>query len=82
MIFKSIEASTELLLRRPLRPLQPLPVPIASLTNVPASNAIWRWYRGKLAEDDAGIVVEEGEEEDASNLACMGFFGQRRRQEG
>ena len=57
-------------------------MPIASLTNVPASNAIWRWYRGKLAEDGGGIVVDEGEEGDAGNLACMGFFGQRRRQAG
>lgn len=54
---------------------QPFPVPIASLTDVPPSNAIWRWYRGKLEDD--GIVVDEGEEEDASNLSCMGFFGER-----
>ena len=54
-------------------------MPIASLTDVPPSNAIWRWYRGKL--EGGGIVVEEGEE-DASNLSCMGFFGERRRQSG
>ena len=59
--------------------LQPFPVPIASLTDVPPSNAIWRWYRGKLDEDR--IVVDEGEE-DASNLSCMGFFGERRQPSG
>ena len=58
---------------------QPFPVPIASLTDVPPSNAIWRWYRGKLDEDT--IVVDEGEE-DASNLSCMGFFGERRQPSG
>ena len=54
-------------------------MPIASLTDVPPSNAIWRWYRGKLDEDR--IVVDEGEE-DASNLSCMGFFGERRQPSG
>ena len=68
------ESNEETLVRH-----QPFPVPIASLTDVPPSNAIWRWYRGKLDEDS--IVVDEGEE-DASNLSCMGFFGERRQPSG
>ena len=54
-------------------------MPIASLTDVPPSNAIWRWYRGKMEGDV--IVIEEGQE-DATNLSCMGFLGERRRSSG
>ena len=71
--------SSKTIMEKPHVCNQPFPVPIASLTDVPPSNAIWRWYRGKLEDD--GIVVEEGEE-DASNLSCMGFFGERRRLSG
>ena len=53
---------------------QPFPVPISSLSGVPASNAIWRWFRGRIAQDSAVVEVTDPEEE-ASNLARMGFFG-------
>jgi hypothetical protein len=27
---------------------QPMPVPISTLTEIPANNSVWRWYRGNF----------------------------------
>ena len=52
---------------------QPLPVPIASLTEIKANNSIWRWYEGSLNRENMTVTVLGNEE--AVNLSQMGFFG-------
>ena len=52
---------------------QQFPVPVSSLTELKADNALWRWYRGSMAEDGGGVSVEE----DGAMLLKMGFFGER-----
>lgn len=51
---------------------QPFPVPIASLTEIKASNSIWRWYTGVW---DDRLKCVQVKEEQGSNLWKMGFFG-------
>ena len=54
---------------------QPFPVPIASLTEIKASNAIWRWYSGRLEVAEGHVRVPDPEE--GKHLFTMGFFGTR-----
>ena len=51
---------------------QPLPVPIASLTELKASDSTWRFYRGKL-EDNGNVLIEDKQEIDF--VYEMGYFG-------
>ena len=55
---------------------QPLPVPISSLTELKASDSTWRFYHGKLEEDNAGLIsvlIEDKQEIDF--VYEMGYFG-------
>lgn len=54
---------------------QPYPVPITSLTEIKASNAIWRWYSGRLEVTEGHVRVADPEE--GKHLFTMGFFGTR-----
>jgi len=59
---------------------QPLPVPIASITQIPASNELWRFYEGHLVEDGQHefCVVLDCDRNEADMVETMGFFGRRR----
>ena len=50
---------------------QPLPVPIASLTDLKASDSTWRFYHGKF--DGKNVLVENQQEIDF--VYEMGYFG-------
>ena len=50
---------------------QPFPVPIASLTEIKASNSIWRWYQGIWTDTNKCVLVQNGGE----TIKNMGFFG-------
>jgi len=67
--------------RNPPPPKSPLPVPLGSLTGVPASNNYWSVYRGHLVGHDTRgpegrevtVVIEK--EEEATAVYENGFFG-------
>ena len=50
---------------------QPLPVPIASLTDLKASDSTWRFYHGKF--DGKNVLVENQQE--IEFVYEMGYFG-------
>ena len=63
---------------------QPLPIPIATLTDVKASDSIWRFYHGKLLDSnqDGGakingneIVMIVQDPQEAKYIYELGFFG-------
>ena len=69
--------------RNPPSPYSPLPVPLASLTGVPASNNYWAVYRGRLVRHKtmgpegrrATVVVErEGEARAIHENGCFGLL--------
>ena len=55
---------------------QPLPVPISSLTEIRANNAIWRFYHGKLDRNEQIILMENPQE--IEFVKNMGSFGTTR----
>lgn len=57
--------------RAPLDRYPQLPVPLSSVTGLPASNAKWSYYRGCLHGNT--VIVEDSEH--VESLYYMGFFG-------
>ena len=55
---------------------QPLPVPISSLTEIRANNAIWRFYHGKLDRNEQIVLMENPQE--IEFVKNMGSFGTTR----
>ena len=54
----------------------PLPVPVASLTGVPASNSLWSVYHGDLVTLEAGRHrVEVSDPDQARDIYNNGYFG-------
>ena len=54
----------------------PLPVPVASLTGVPASNCLWSVYHGRRVTSEAGRHrVEISDPDQARAVYNNGYFG-------
>jgi len=64
-------------------PLAPLPVPLSSLTGVPASNNYWAVYRGRLVRHEimgpegrrfTVVIEKEGEARTLNGNGCFGLL--------
>ena len=52
---------------------QPLPVPIASLTELKATDSTWRFYYGKIEQNGKNVLIEDQQQIDF--VYEMGYFG-------